>query len=175
MLKPSNYSPLSHLQTAYLDRIFPSKIYTQTHTHIAHYPTSDGAAYILGKLNGDSWYVGGSVGSTFDTTQHNTTHNTIHRFLYTSDNLEHTLQVPDQTLEVRDSSQPHTLPLPPSLSDPDDGPGYRDSLQVLRSHLQLCRRAHRSHRSQIPHSWGNPGRQNLQAVWILPQCHCQGQ
>ena len=47
-------------------------------------------------------------------TQHNTTHNTIHRFLYTSDNLEHTLQVPDQTLEVKDSSQPHALPLPPS-------------------------------------------------------------
>jgi S-adenosylmethionine decarboxylase len=46
-------------ETAYLDQIFPN-----------------GAAYILGKLNGDSWY------------------------LYTLDNLEHPHQVPDQTLEI---------------------------------------------------------------------------
>jgi S-adenosylmethionine decarboxylase len=46
-------------ETAYLDRIFPN-----------------GAAYILGKLNGDSWY------------------------LYTLDGLEHPLLVPDQTLEI---------------------------------------------------------------------------
>lgn len=48
-------------ETAYLDRIF-----------------RNGAAYILGKLNGDSWYL----------------------YLYALENTEHFLLVPDQTLEI---------------------------------------------------------------------------